>query len=208
MESGKRQRAKWRQRGFTLLEMLVVLVLTGLIAGILFQGLGQVFRLQNHFGVELDNMRQNAMFADWFRQVIEGVQPDYPDGKHKFTGSERRIAGLTTNPLKGMPGALAPFVLELRFDARTGETQLMYGEGEAATALFGWPGDKGRFVFLDADQVEHDRWPPPMSNKPMPRPVAVRLDGERDGRPWLLVAAPMGPDQSRLRVRDILSNKP
>jgi prepilin-type N-terminal cleavage/methylation domain-containing protein len=190
------------QRGFTLLEMLVVLILTGLIAGILFQGLSQVFRLQNHFGAELDNMRQNAMYADWFRQVIEGVQPDYEDGQHKFSGTGRRIAGLTTNPLNGTPGAVAPFVLELRFNVQTGETQLLHGEGEAATVLFGWPGDKGRFVFLDADQTEHDRWPPPLANKAMQRPVAVRLDGERDGRSWVLVAVPMGPWRPPPRTLD------
>lgn len=196
------------QRGFTLLEMLVVLILTGLIAGILFQGLSQVFRLQNHFGAELDNMRQNAMLADWFRQVIEGVQPDYEDGKHKFSGSERRITGLTTSPLQGVPGASSPFSLELRFDARMGETQLWFGSGDAETVLFGWPGDKGRFVFLGTDHAEHDRWPPPLASKFMQRPAAVRLDGERDGQPWVLMAAPMGPEQPRLRARDILSNKP
>lgn len=205
MKSGEREGVGRWQQGFTLLEMLVVLILTGLIAGILFQGLNQVFRLQNHFGAELDNMRQSAMLADWFRQVIEGVQPDYEDGQHKFSGSERRIAGLTTSPLQESPGAVAPFVLELRFDSRLGETQLRYGKGERATVLFGWPGDKGRFVFLDADQTEHDRWPPPLANKAMQRPVAVRLDGERDGRPWVLVAVPMGPDQPRLRARDFLS---
>lgn len=193
------------QRGFTLLEMLVVLILTGLIAGILFQGLSQVFRLQNHFGAELDNMRQNAMLADWFRQVIEGVQTDYADGPHKFVGTGHRISGITTSPLRGAQGTVAPFVLELRFDAQTGGTQLRYGEGEDAVALFGWPGDEGRFVFLDAQQTEYDAWPPRLVNQAAQlaqRPALVRLDGKRGGQPWVLVATPMGPDQVRAKSTD------
>ncbi len=194
------------QHGFTLVEMLVVLILTGLISGILFQALHQALRLQSHVGTEMDNMRQSAMLSDWFRQVIEGTQPDYADGKHKFKATARRIQALTTNPLTADQGALAPFTLELQFDNRRGETLLRYGEGAGAQVLLSWPGDYGQFVFLDTDNAEHDSWPPPMPKKPAQLPAAIRLEGQRDSQPWILLAALVGPDQPRLRIRDMLGN--
>jgi prepilin-type N-terminal cleavage/methylation domain-containing protein len=192
--------------GFTLVEMLVVLILTGLISGILFQALSQVFHLQSRIGAETGALRQQAMVADWFRQTIAGAQPDFEDGKNKFQASRRRIAGLTTTPLTAEQGALEPFTLTLEFDSRRGETVLRYGEGGDATALMAWPGDYGQFVFLDADHAEHEGWPPATLKKPAQLPAAVRLEGRRDGEPWNLLAVPGGPGQPRLRVRDVIGS--
>ena len=194
------------QRGFTLVEMLVVLILAGLICAILFQGLDQAFRLQSRAGDEMDKTRRQAMLSDWFRQAIEGAQPDYEDGKHKFQATGRRISALTTSPLDAAPGGLAAFTLALEFDNRRGETLLRYGEGEDAPVLMAWAGDHGRFVFLDADHAEHDAWPPPLAKKPAQLPLAVRLEGRRDGQPWALFAHLPGPDQPRPRVRDLFGN--
>jgi hypothetical protein len=184
--------------------MLVVLILTGLISAILFQGLSQVFGLQRHLGAELDHLRQDAMLADWFRQVIEGLQPDYDDGSFKFTATERRITGLTTNPLTGEPGATAPFALELRFDNQSGNTLLIYENSGKSDTVLAWPGDRGRFVFIDGQQEEHDEWPPLQAAKPRQIPAVIRLEGEREGKPWILVAMPMGPEKPRPRPRDFL----
>jgi prepilin-type N-terminal cleavage/methylation domain-containing protein len=194
------------QRGFTLVEMLVVLILVGLITGILFQALSQVFHLQARAGGEMDKMRQNAMLSDWFRQVIHGVQPDYDDGKHKFQATGRTITGLTISPLTSTQGALSPFTLSLEFDNRRGETLLRYGEGEGSTVLMAWPGDKGQFVFVDEAQAEYEMWPPPMQKKLAPVPAFVRLEIQREGQPMILLAALSGPDQPRPRLRDLLGN--
>jgi len=199
-------KARRGQHGFTLVEMLVVLILTGLITGILFQALNQVFHLQTQAGGEMDRLRQQAMLSDWFRQVIQGVQPDYEDGKNKFKASSRRITALTTGPLSGAQGSLAPFTLGLEFDNRRGETLLRYGEGDDATVLMAWPGDSGQFVFLDANNAEHGEWPPPMAKQPSAVPAAVRLEGRRDGQPWTLLASPAGPALPPTHFRDLFGN--
>lgn len=194
------------QRGFTLVEILVVLILTGLIVGILFQALSQVFRLQGQVGGEMQAMREDAMRSDWFRQLVQGLQPDYEDGKDKFQAGHRRMAGLTINPLSAGQGALTPFMLELQFDNRRGETLLRYGKGEDAPVLLAWPGDQGRFVFMDADGGEHEDWPPPMAKKNAQLPAAVRLEARRDGQPWALLAVPTGSDMPRRRPLDVFGN--
>ena len=60
-------------RGFTLIEILVVLVITGFIVAILLQALQQVFRLQTHFGSEIFHTQRGAMYTEWFRQSINGL---------------------------------------------------------------------------------------------------------------------------------------
>ena len=53
-----------RSSGFTLLEILVVMILTSMITAILLQGLQQVYRLQVHFGAEMFSSQQGAMRID------------------------------------------------------------------------------------------------------------------------------------------------
>ena len=77
-----------RISGFTLVEILVVLVIVGLISSILLQALDQVYKLQGRFGVQLAQSQQGTMYTDWFRQVVQGLQTDYPDAKGIFKGEE------------------------------------------------------------------------------------------------------------------------
>jgi prepilin-type N-terminal cleavage/methylation domain-containing protein len=203
-EPGNRQRppAKAHQTGFTLLEMLVVIVLTGMIATFLFEGLNQVYRLQTHFDAELDHSRKDAMIIDWARQAIIGLQPDYEDGEDKFSGDEKHLQGLTTNPIDASL-AVAAFRMELEYDPKDHQTHLNYLTGEKTTRLLSWPGKKGRFVFLDPQQQEHDTWPPRMVKKPQQIPAAIRLEAQRNDQPWTLVVSPMSPGKPRVRIEDI-----
>ena len=100
-------------RGFTLMEMLVVLVITSLAAGLLMQASTQVLGLQARLNAQLDGLRGPALGADWLRQVVQGLQPDYDDGANRFRGSARGFAGLTTNALSGSYGGLEPFAVVL-----------------------------------------------------------------------------------------------
>lgn len=191
-----------KERGFTLLEMLVVLVLTGFITTILFEGLSQTFRLQQHFGVEMFNTQQGAMRSDWFRQSINGLMPDHEDGRNKFKGDERRMSGLTTAPLTPESVGLAPLTWQLRFDPESGETRLHYGAENDAPAILAWPGNSGRFVYLDNKGEAHDTWPPFLGNWPQ-LPNAIYLEAKRSDEPYTLVAVPKGLDNPLPRQKDL-----
>lgn len=193
---------KMKERGFTLLEMLVVLVLTGFIMTILLEGLSQTFRLQQHFGAEQFNTQQGAMRSDWFRQSINGLMPDHEDGRNKFKGDERRMSGLTTAPLTPESAGLASFTWQLKFDPQSGETRLQYGMENNSPAILAWRGDSGRFVYVDSKGETHDAWPPFLGKWPQ-LPNAIYLEARKFDAPFTLVAIPKGPDNPLPRLKDL-----
>lgn len=192
-------------RGFTLIEILVVLVITGFIVTILLQSLHQVFRLQTHFGSEIFHTQSGAMYTDWFRQSINGLMPDYADGKQKFSGERRKMSGLTLSPLDQESGVPASFVWRLEFDPHSGQTGLYYGDARetrpSLPVLF-WPGDSGRFIYIDAENEPHDSWPPFLGKWPQ-LPRAIYLESGAAEQLRLIVAAPLAADTPPLRRKDI-----
>ena len=190
-----------RQKAFTLVEVLVVLLIVSLVSGILFQALEQVFRLQLRFGDELSYTQQDAMSEDWFRQGIEGLLPDYPNGANIFKGTERKLSGLSTNTLSVDYGAPLPLILEISADPESGAMRLLNGEGKDAAPILTWPGTTGRFRYVDQKGEAHESWPPPLGLWPQ-IPSAIWLEADLGGKPSILVAVPMGPVSPMPRASD------
>lgn len=191
--------------GFTLLEILVVLVLTSLVVAILLQGLQQVYRLQTHFGAETFNAQQGAMRIDWFRSSANGIMPDYLDGKSRFKGTSRRMSGQTSAPLDAPEGALVPFVWRIEFDARIGETVLRSGDGAESPVVLSWPGNDGRFLYVDQDGRDHDIWPPYAGKPATQVPLMILLEMGETGHGRRIVAVPRGPEKPWPRQADVLA---
>ena len=189
------------RQGFTLLEMLVVLIIAGMVVGILMQGLHQVLRLRTYFGMELFNTQQGEMYSEWFRQSVNGLMPDYSESKYKFKGTEREFSGRTLSPLDAANEALVPFVWRLRFEPKTGQTQLQYGSTDAAPAILEWPGNSGKFVYFDASNQEHEAWPPVLGKWPQ-LPRVIFLEYRINDEPRVIVAVPKGLENPLSRQRD------
>lgn len=191
-----------RSFGFTILEMLVVLIIVGFVTSILFQALGQIYKLQSRFGVQLAESQQGVMYTDWFRQVVQGLQTDFPNGKERFQGREAEFTGVTTSPLSADYGAPTKISLGLEYDNREEATVLYYSANEQKMKLSSWPGRKvTRFIYVDAKGDQHDTWPPPFGLWPQ-LPNMVMLQFQKDAEPQFIVAGPRGtleekePDQS------------
>lgn len=197
----------WRnpssQRAFTLVEMLVVLLIFGMVSGLLFEGATQLMGIQARLERQLTTLRGEALRADWLRQVVQGLQPDYPDGKHVFKGSPRGFSGLSTNPLAAGYGALQPFAITLAHDAATNSMLLRYGGADNTSLLLNWSGDRGGLRYLDERGEAHGDWPPPLGLWPQ-LPRAITLEGEGSGAAWLIAAAPFGPTLPIPRPRDLI----
>ena len=208
-------------RGFTLMEMLVVLVITSLAAGLLMQASTQVLGLQARLNAQLDGLRGPALGADWLRQVVQGLQPDYREGAHRFAGTARGFAGLTTNPLSGGYGGLEPFALVLEHDEASNTSALRYApgagagvvaarladalpDGAAAPVLLRWPGAAPRLRYWDERGEPHDDWPPAQQGRWRPLPSRITLEGGQEDAPWVVVAAHQGPLWPALRPSDVV----
>ena len=141
-----RPRAAPRSSGFTLIEVLVVLVLAGSISSLLFEALERAYRLQERFGIELFGTQQGQMATDWYRQTVQGKRPDYPDGRNQFKGGEKEFSGLTGNSLGNNYGAPTPISWQVRRNLQNGLTELMYIEYNKETPILSWQTKEVRFV--------------------------------------------------------------
>lgn len=186
------------QTGFTLIEVLVVLIIVGMISGILFQALERAYRLQDRFGVELFKVQQGQMAADWYRQTVQGLSPDYADGRNIFHGEDKEFSGLTSNPLSDEYGAPTPITWKIRNNQQTGTTSLIYIEEKRETPVLTWRGNQARFIYLDEQQTPNDSWPPLLGLSTQ-LPKQIQLVAEDAGEPVSIVAATMGPTMPLLR---------
>jgi prepilin-type N-terminal cleavage/methylation domain-containing protein len=176
--------------GFTIVEMLVVLIIVALISGLLLFSFQRVLDLRVRLAAFLEGTDVPTLIAGWFRASVEGLLPDVADGPDRFVGAARRFTGLSVAPLEGMPGVPTRITWELVFDDAARRTYLRYRSGDAAPlTVASWPGDLGGLLYCRADLTCGDRWPP-ATGKAAQLPALIRLDAVRGSRFWPLLAAP------------------
>lgn len=168
-----------RLNGFTLIEVLVVLIVAALISGILFQALERAYRLQAQFGSEIFKVQQGQMAVDWYRQTLQGLYPDRSDGSNVFLGTDLKIIGLSNNPLSDNYGAPTPIEWQIRYNSQKDVTELIYSERNREAAIFSWKSKEGRFVYFDEKFIAHESWPPALGQYPqLPSQIQlVAVDG-------------------------------
>lgn len=213
--SGRDQPGRWpmaghsvapgpRLAGFTLFELLVVMVLVALISTILMQTLGQVWRIQERSGMEIARMSEQAMLVDWYSETIRGLMPDYERGKHVFVGDARGFRGLSVSPLGKDYGAPAPITWKLSEDPAARVVRLLYQD----EPILEWTGASGfQFAYLDGTGALQPSWPPAMQQV-LPLPAAVVLIGDAEGEPIRIAAAPRGPKAHPRRQFGLLRGAP
>lgn len=195
------------QSGFTLIEVLVVLILVAMVSGILFQALERAYRLQNRFGAELFKVQQGQMAADWYRQTVQGLYPDQLDGPNMFRGKGQEFSGLSSNPLGDSYGAPTSITWKISKGQEDGTTELLYIEEKKETPVLTWRTSEARFIYMDAVQAAHDSWPPPLGLFTQ-LPSQIQLVTSNLGAPINLVASPMGPIEPLFRPQDLFGAKP
>lgn len=184
------------RRGFTLVEVLVVMAITALVTTVLLQALSQVYLLQTRFGEQLAQSQSGAMRVDWWRQVVQGLEPDFADGKGRFSGRSDRMEGLSTQGLGTEPEGPKAFALELS------NGELRYLAGEQVTSLLRWPaGDRAEFAYFDGTGQAHPQWPPASTRgDALQLPAAVMLRHSSTVGDEVLLATPRGARETRVRT--------
>lgn len=180
-----------RGRGFTLVEMLVVLVITGLLVGLVFDAL-YVFRRANDRVSERTLAGRDAALAGaWFADSVAGLRAVAgQSAAPPFEGAADAFAGTTTLAISG--GAGVPARVRWSLDAGAGTLSYRQGEPAGPVEVFAAPQGAVRFAYHDGAGRWHDRWPPALGLAPA-LPAAVALVVVAEGREVLRPTAVLGP---------------
>lgn len=178
---------KSRLNGFTLLEILVVLVLTSFITVLLFEGFSHVLHLRSQFLVQLDNLQRGVLQEYWFQSTNATIITDYTGGKHIFKGNQQRFSGLTIGALDRLPGVPTPFAWELKY--ADGIMKLYYQNSKGEYwEITHWFSNKGHFRYMAKDGKWHTQWPPRLGRQHPQIPRIIQLQGQRRQTPitWMV----------------------
>ncbi len=184
------------QRGFTLVELLVALVITAAVAGLLLSVGAQAGGVRARLALRSVQAERAELGASWFRNSVEGlIQTDAAESWPQ--GNPTRFTGLTVVPLHGEIGAAAEMDWSIQPDG-AGEALVWRGAAGESWIVHRWRGKGARFAYLSPDLQWWDSWgaagdpgdPALAAGRNPPQPGAVRLwFGEAgDARVW--VAAP------------------
>jgi hypothetical protein len=171
------------------MELLVVLVIVALISSVLMGAFSRVLDIRERLATFLDGAEAPVLVGDWFRDTIDGLVPDAAAGDGHFTGTTRRLTGLSLAPLDGPAGVQVVITWEVVFDSGAGRTHLRYHEGDRQTLdIASWPGGQGGLRYCDADFACGGSWPP--NEKASQLPLLIWLDAVKGDAPWPILAAP------------------
>ncbi|MDE0029704.1 MAG: prepilin-type N-terminal cleavage/methylation domain-containing protein [Deltaproteobacteria bacterium] len=164
--------------GFTMVEMLVVLVLVSLLGTLVIQGTG--FFLGQYGAVKRIHRESSlaALRQHWFLSTVAAMVPSRL-ATRRFTGDDRSFEGVTLQPLAARAGQ----PVRIRWSIDSG--RVLYTEGGAQPWTVQSRHDRTLgFQYAGSSGEWHERWPPPhRSGEHIPRMVRLR---SADGRVlWL-----------------------
>ena len=190
-----------RARGFTLLEMLVVLLIAGMALVLTTQALGQYQRANTRAIASERAGREQRNSEAWFRDSVRGLQalapPPGASADPAFEGDARGFHGTTLAPV--LQGQGIPIAQRWRIEPRSGADGLSLEEGGQTLELVLPRSGAMRLHYLDAQGVLHDRWPPALGQWPqLPRAILLELSpptGDGGGGGAVIAQAILGPDR-------------
>jgi len=174
-----------RQRAFTLMETLVMLLISALAMTLMFQALAG-FNRSRQRAAALEGVRDNgAVVLDWLRDSIRGLvaldmtglTTNADDPVLGLKGDARGFTATTLNPLLGATGV--PVTVSWQVQPAAGGDRLVYREtGQPPLALPLREVGTLHFDYLDQDGKAHASWPPQLGlQKPLPQAVELLTDG-------------------------------
>jgi hypothetical protein len=186
--------------GFTLFEVIVVLVITGLISVVLVQGLGLILGVRTTVLDKIIGLERIVIERNVVLDPLRGVAPDYPERPYVFAGTSQRIRGLTLRGLRERPGTPTGFTMMLDYDATRRAIVLTYEEqGHKPFELASWSGVEAEFSYRDRTGDWTDRWP--INTDVSQTPWLIRIQAG-DGGASTLIASISGSHRRAIRMLD------
>ena len=147
------------QKGLTLLELLVVLLLTTMISAFLFDTGSNLAGLFIRIDSVSEDVQRKRVAASWLRDAIgSSVASHQIDAQQSFVGSPTSLAGLTMMPILGEQGKLARFYLDL-VDRPSGTSVRYRQDDRESFELIEWM-SQARLLYVNSKGREFSDWPP------------------------------------------------
>ena len=180
---------KERQKGFTLMELLVVLVLISLLMTTLMQGLSYFLKIKERGSALVLIQQKTQMQEYWFKLLIQGLTPYQSFTKKKFEGKKTQLTGQVLTTLTSTPASIEDITLKLE---QTPETiKLIYTAGEYTWALGEWISNKAYLSYQDQQGDMHKLWPPKGSDDiaQLPALIKLHITTPRENIDWFVSVA-------------------
>jgi general secretion pathway protein J len=178
---------KFNVKGFTILEMLVVLVLVSFISALLLEGFSYVLHLRSSFLAQLEDLQRGTLQEYWFRSTTAAIITDYRDGSNIFKGEERKFSGLTLAALDQSIGVPTSFTWKMEY--ADGIMVLRYQNSNNKTwDISYWFNNEGSFRYMDKAGKWHTNWPPKTGFDIPQIPRIIQFQGQRRNKPltWII----------------------
>lgn len=212
-------KATSKNRGMTLLEVLVTLVIVGMVAALAAQGMQQLARIERQLEELGADGQQRMLRREWLRSLVAAALPEQQSTPLQFVGNPlgfqistalalevpRLALAEAPDSARARPTPVASLRIELSSEGPNGPYGLRLrpsapGETRLAVNLLAWNDAPGRIHYQDHDGQWHERWP--VNAEAVRRPPAmVRIDmGAEAG--GVLLAPVAGREPPRPRLAD------
>ena len=173
--------------GFTLLEMLVVLVLVSFISVLLLEGFSYVLHLRSSFLAQFEDLQRGALQEYWFRSTTAAIITERYNGDHVFKGEKHQFSGLTIAALDQNIGVPTSFGWKMEY--ADGIMVLHYQNSKNETwNISHWFSGEGKFSYMAKDGKWHTEWPPKIGLDIPQIPRIIQFQGQRRNKPltWII----------------------
>ena len=164
-----------RQRGLTLVEMLVVIVLVSMVATLLVQGLGNAMALYQRINADQYQRYHESMVLGWFRGVVSAAVPNQV-GEERFIGEKEKLRLASYQPLLSEQAVNGSIEWSI---SASQPYALNYQEAGEILHLPLHTSQRPYFEYLDEEDRWHASWPVQKDTFNLPKAVRLSL-GERE----------------------------
>lgn len=186
------------QRGFTLLEAIVTLVIVSLLVTILMQALGQAMNLRGRLLRFEGEERVAGLQEAWFRESVAGMQRDLDEQGDGTLGTRDILEYSTPSPLAAQGFSGVRWWLDggrLHYaDTRVKDVVIIAG-----------PLRDAAFSYLDENDDWVDEWKWKDHENP-PRLVRFSANTERGSLDWLVSIMADGMDPEDMKLDEVGSS--
>lgn len=154
-----------RHQGFTLLEIIVVIVLFSLITTIAMQGISYVLGQKARMAQFQQELIQTTLRHQWFIESTSQLFVPPEDAGYQLRGSAESFSGYTASPL--IRPEYASKYITWTLNRTDADVSLIYSQAnddlarsENPLLLFSRISGDAYFRYMDGNGQFHEQWPP------------------------------------------------